>query len=110
MKLKIYFDESCGICKKVRRFLSWFDFLKRCEFLFAKDMSFNEDTEAMQNRYVDMYSYDGSNFYKGYDSYMQMFKRMPLFYPMYLLMQISFVRKVGEAYYRKVADSRACKI
>jgi hypothetical protein len=58
-----------------------------------------------------MYSYDGIKIYSGYDSYMQIFRRLIVpFYPIYLLMKLKIVRKVGERYYRKVADSRACKI
>ena len=30
--LTIYFDEGCGICKKVRSFLSFFDFQKNVIF------------------------------------------------------------------------------
>ena len=109
--LTIYFDEGCGICKKVRSFLSFFDFQKKCNFSFAKDMNFEKDSEAMQNRYYDMYSYDGIKIYSGYDSYMQIFRRLIVpFYPIYLLMKLKIVRKIGEHYYRKVADSRACKI
>lgn len=109
--LTIYFDEGCGICKQVRRFLSFFDFGHRCEFSFAKDMNLEQDSEAMLNRYLDMYSFDGTKTYRGYDSYMQIFKRLAFpFYPIYILMKLRFVRLVGEKYYRKVADSRACKV
>ena len=109
--LTIYFDEGCGICKRVRSFLSFFDFQNKCNFSFAKDMNLDEASEAMQNRYYDMYSYDGIKIYSGYDSYMQIFRRLIVpFYPIYLLMKLKMVRKIGEHYYRKVADSRACKI
>jgi predicted DCC family thiol-disulfide oxidoreductase YuxK len=110
-KLFVYFDESCGVCKKVKAFLSFFNFSGDCLFCFAKDMNFPIDSEPMNNRYYDMYSFDGTNFYKGYDSYYQIFKRMRFpFLPLYFLMKVKLIRKIGEKLYRKVADSRNCKI
>jgi len=110
-QLTIYFDEGCGICKDVRKFLSLFDFQNQCVFSFAKDMNFDINSEPMQNRYFDMYSYDGKNFYKGYDSYMQIFKRLKIpFYPLYILMHLKVIRRIGEKIYRKAAESRTCKM
>ena len=74
-------------------------------------MNFDKESEVMKDRYYNMYSYDGTNIYSGYDSYMQIFRRLTIpFYPFYLLMKLKIVRKIGERYYRKVADSRSCKI
>jgi hypothetical protein len=95
----------------VKVFLAFFDFQNKCDFSFAKDMNLDKESEAMQNRYNDMYSYDGIKIYSGYDSYMQIFRRLTFpFYPFYLLMKLKIVRNIGERYYRKVADSRTCNI
>ena len=109
-KLTIYFDEGCGICKKIRRTLKALHFRDKIEFSFAGAMDFEPSSEPMLNRYSDMYSFDGRSFYKGYDSYMQLTRRMLLLYPLYLLMHLKPVRILGERIYRKVADSRACSI
>ena len=109
-KLSIYFDESCGICKKVRKILMFFN-NGTCEFSFAKEMNFKSDSDPMLNRYVDMYSFDGNSFYKGYDSYLQIFRRLKIpFYPFYLIMLLKPVRFIGEKIYRRVAEKRACQI
>ena len=108
--LKVYFDESCGICKNVKKILTFISFNKKCEFLFADEMDFPPNSEEMLNRYYDLYSFDGTNFFKGYDTYCQIFKRNPLLFVFYLFMKLPFVKFIGEKIYRKVANSRTCKI
>lgn len=109
-KLHIYFDEGCGICKKVRSFLSFFN-NGSCEFKFAKDMNFDENSIEMKSKYYDLYSYDGEQFYKGYDTYLEIFKRLKVpFYPIFLFMKIKLIKEIGEKIYRSIADKRTCNI
>lgn len=109
-KLTIYFDEGCGICKKIRATLKALHFRGRIRFSFAREMDFDPASAPMQNRYFDMYSYDGDRFYSGYDSYLQLTKHMLLLYPLHLLMHLKPVRAIGERIYSKVAESRTCNI
>ena len=109
-KLEVFFDESCGICKRVMKLLSVFNYRGQCCFLFAEQMQYHSHPEVMKNRYFDLYSFDGNQFFSGYDTYMQIFKRSLLLMPVYYLMKLSIVRRIGERIYRKVADSRSCKV
>lgn len=109
-KLTIFFDEGCGICKKISSFLNFFN-NGSCEFKFAKDMNFDEETDEMKLRYYDLYSYDGEKFFKGYDTYLEIFKRIKTpFHPLFLFMKIKIIRKIGQKIYRKIADQRTCDI
>ena len=109
-KLVIYFDEGCGICKKVRSFLNFFN-NGSCEFKFAKDMNFAKDTEEMKLKYYDLYSYDCELFFKGYATYLEIFKRLKIpFYPLFVIMKIKIIRNIGEKIYRNIADKRTCDI
>lgn len=108
--ITIFVDESCGICNKVRNILSRFNYKGKCNFEFAGDMNFSADTEAMKNRYYDLYAFDGVSFYTGYDTYIEIFRRDNFLLIFYWLMKINFIRFLGERIYRKVADRRACKI
>jgi len=108
-RLIVYFDEGCGPCTKVKIIMSFLR-IGRCEFKFAKDMKFDEKSDAMINRYNDLYCFDGISFYSGYDTYLQIFKRSFLLYPIFLFMKITFIRKIGNQTYRKIADNRKCQI
>lgn len=109
-KLIIYFDEGCGICKRVSSFLKFFN-NGSCEFKFAKDMNFDKDSIEMKSKYYDLYSYDGEQFFKGYATYLEIFKRLKVpFYPLFLFMKIRVIRKIGEKTYRNIADKRTCDV
>ena len=109
-KITIYVDEGCGICKKTLRVLKPLVIKSLVVFKFARDMNFDPKSEPMQNRYIDLYSYDGQFFYSGYQTYLEITKRSILLFPLHLIMRIGIIRKIGEKIYRRIADSRACKV
>ncbi|MBU78918.1 MAG: hypothetical protein CMD29_02195 [Flavobacteriales bacterium] len=109
-KIIIYIDEGCGICKKTSRVLKPIVIKNLVIFKFAKDMNFDPNSEPMQKRYIDLYSYDGEFFYSGYQTYLEITRRSILLFPLHLLMRIGIIRKIGEKIYRKIADLRACKV
>lgn len=105
----VYVDETCGICKKVQRVLRPL-VTKKVIFKFAHQMNFDPQSEPMLNRYYDLYCYDGETFHKGYQTYVEITRRSYILFPLHLLMRIFFIRLIGEKIYRRVADSRVCKI
>lgn len=108
--LTIYFDESCGICRKIKSFLMAIDFFNTCRYSYAGNMDFDEAGDPMKNRYFDLYSYDGQDFYAGYETYLQITKRIFMLWPLHLIMRMPFVRPVGEKIYARVARSRTCTL
>ena len=108
--ITVYIDESCGACKKVKKILKPLVIKNKVVFKFAEDMDFNPDSEAMINRYTDLFSYDGEKFYKGYDTYTQISRRSYVMFPLFLFMKIPFVKLLGNKIYQKISKSRTCKI
>lgn len=109
-KITVYIDEGCGICKNTSRVLKPIVIKSLVIFKFAKDMNFDPKSEPMQKRYIDLYSFDGEFFYSGYQTYLEITRRSILLFPLHLIMRIEIISKIGKKIYRKIADSRACKV
>lgn len=109
-KLNVYFDESCGICGKMARIITLLDFRHMIVCSFAEDLANEPEKEVRERRYTDLFSFDGNKYFSGYDTYLEITKRLPIMFLLHLVMKISFVRILGEKIYRKVADNRSCKI
>lgn len=109
-KLTVFVDEGCGICKNVMQVLKIFVNNELVIFKYAKDMDLNPKSEPMKRRYIDLYSSDGSLFYSGYQSYLEITRRSVLLFPFHIVMKIPPIRRIGEKIYRRIADSRACEI
>ena len=110
MKLNVYFDESCGICKKISKIISYLDFKNKIECRFAEELEDNSDETIRNNRYYDLFSFDGKKYFTGYDTYLEIVKRIPLIFQLYFFMKFKIIRIIGEKYYRRIADKRKCKI
>ena len=82
----------------------------KVKFKYAKDIKFESDCEAMKNRYIDLYCYDGENFFSGYETYIEPIRGSFILYPFYLLLNVKLVRFFGEKINRNIADSRKCEI
>ena len=110
MKLNVYFDESCGICRKISKIIFYLDWKNKIDCRFAEELENNPDETIRNNRYYDLFSFDGKVYFTGYETYLEIVKRIPLIFPLYFLMKFKIIRSVGEKYYRNVADKRKCKI
>ena len=109
--LIVFYDEGCGICSKIARFLSK---LASGEMVVvykkAADMDqFTKETSALQNRYQDMYSLSDDKIFNGYDTYLQIALRTQILLLVSIFMQFLFVRNIGEKIYRRIANSRSCQ-
>ena len=108
--LIVFFDESCGICMKTKSFLEKLN-IKDCEFSTVSKMKFDKDLTVMKDRFIDLQSYDGVNFYSGYDTYVQIFKRY--YYPfhfIYFLLKFWPIKYIGKKIYKKISRSRSCSV
>ena len=105
-KLTIYFDEGCGICQKVKKTMSFFNWRNKYVLLNAEDLV---SEEISYKKYIDLYAFDGDKYIVGYQTYLEIFKRGFIGYPFYLICSIPFIRNIGEKMYRKIADSRTCE-
>jgi hypothetical protein len=104
--LTIYFDQNCGICMKVYKL---FNFLNS-RYLNLSYLS--EITKDMnQNKsYVFIASKSGDNQYYGYDTYCEIFARVPVLSIFYPILKLRTVTKIGKSIYLKVSNTRSCKI
>ena len=83
------YDETCGICNRVMSLLKPL-VSKKVIFTYACEMNFEPNSEPMKDRYYNIYSYDGSNFYKGYQTYVEITRRSFILYPLHLLMRVFY--------------------
>ncbi|WMN08067.1 DCC1-like thiol-disulfide oxidoreductase family protein [Marivirga arenosa] len=104
--LTVYFDQNCGICMKVYKIFETLNssYLK----LSLLQEANNEINQEMAYTYIASKSMEKS--YYGYDTYHEILSRIPVFSLLYPIMKLELVSKIGRSIYRKVANSRTCKI
>lgn len=103
------FDGNCVICQMTRRTINALDWFRRVEFL-------DLHTEAVSERYPEM-DHDElmgeihvidqqGRVYKGFLGTRRMLKAVPLGYPLWLLMQLPGMTRLGRRVYGTIARNR----
>lgn len=104
------FDGYCVICQSTRRIVKTLDWLNRVEFL---DL---HDTQQVQARYPGM-DYNAmmgeihvitpdKEVYAGFKATRRMLRELPLGFPIWLLLQLPGMDKIGVRVYRWIARNR----
>lgn len=110
-KLVVFYDETCGMCKRVMNILARLGCGHRVVYREAMTMEeYFNNPDALANRYYDLYSFAGNDIFHGYDTYVQIAKRTVLLIPFYPIMLIPPVKWIGQKIYRRIADQRTCAI
>lgn len=126
-RLRVLYDGNCGLCRRTMAVLGVLDWLqqlkpvnalKRAD-VEAEGLGFLEDAALVQ----DMHSAwrdggrgtgdegeTGWRTAKGFDAYQQIAWRVPLLWPLLPVIYLPPVVAMGWKVYRRVADSRACRI
>jgi hypothetical protein len=109
--LRVFFDESCGLCGRVAWVLGRLGNRGRVEFWPARDLDrFTDDRRARADRYTDMVSLADTELYIGYDTYVQIAARTTALRLLRPLMQLRSIRKIGEPLYHRISRSRRCMV
>ncbi|MBF0279636.1 MAG: DUF393 domain-containing protein [SAR324 cluster bacterium] len=108
-QLIVFYDEGCENCLRIAGILKKIVKEERIIFKKALEMEqYTSDQCGLQNRYYDLFAVSNEETFSGYDTYLQIVKRIPLLSPLNTLLQNSLVRFIGEKVYRFIADRRSC--
>ncbi|MBL8014102.1 MAG: DUF393 domain-containing protein [Candidatus Omnitrophica bacterium] len=112
--ITVLYDGSCSFCRRAIAFLRVFDILGRINY---QDLNGFEISPALKAQGIksedlmyDMHALGQSRIWKGFAAYRQIALRIPLLWPVYPFLFLGPVQTIGNNIYRRVADSRTCKI
>lgn len=117
--LRILYDGNCGLCRRtlgVLGTLDWFQALKpinalKREAVEAEGLGLLDDAALMQDMHAAWEDQQGEwQVAKGYAAYQAIAWRVPLLWPILPLLYLPPIPTIGRAVYRRVADSRACRV
>lgn len=104
------YDGTCVICEQTRRFVRFFDWRQRVEFL---DLHAHE---AVRARFPDLREADlmgeihviddAGEVHRGYYGSRRLLKELPLWFPVWLLLRLPGMDAVGVRVYRFIARHR----
>jgi predicted DCC family thiol-disulfide oxidoreductase YuxK len=110
----VLYDGNCGLCRRTMAGMRTLGVLGTVRFVNATDAKARVeagitdlDEESLMR---DMHVVVGGRAWRGYESYRRMLVRMPVLWPLLPLMYLPPVAAVGRRIYRRVADSRACRL
>ena len=107
----VLYDGDCRLCRRAIALVRSLDLCDALEPVAASDprrRSYPALTDEMLAH--DLYVVAGAESSAGYDAYVRIASRVPLLWPLALLMRVPPVAGVGRRLYRRVADSRACAV
>ena len=108
--LKFFYDAECPLCLRTKIILGFFDWRKSIDFKKVQLHAANESAlaEVSEEQLLsDIYSVDKKNrVYRGIDTYVQAFSRIPVLMPLGLLIRIPGIYHLGAWVYGKVAENR----
>lgn len=113
-KLVVLFDGGCGICRRTAACLMSLDGFALLEFSDlhqirsqGRDLPGLPTDEALLR---DLHAYADGKWSLGVGAYARIVARLPLLWPIYPLLVIPGAKGIANRIYRKVADSRLCRI
>ncbi|MEO0530739.1 MAG: DCC1-like thiol-disulfide oxidoreductase family protein [Planctomycetota bacterium] len=117
--IRVLYDGNCGLCRRTMAVLGVLDWLQvlrpvnalNRELVEQERLGFLEDAALMQDMHAAWFGGDGEwQSAKGYAAYQQIAWRVPLLWLTLPLIYLPPVAAIGRQVYRRVADSRACRV
>lgn len=111
--LTVLYDGQCERCRRTIRGLRTLDVLGRVRYVDAFDDS---AVTVVSRRFDatmlarDMHVVSGDRVLKGFEGYRALAARIPLLWPIWPLLHVPLVAAVGRRIYRRVADTRICRV
>ncbi|TWT46928.1 DCC1-like thiol-disulfide oxidoreductase family protein [Botrimarina hoheduenensis] len=117
--MRVLYDGNCGLCRRTMAVLGVCDWLEQLKPINALDraaveaegLEFLEDADLVTDMHAawpDETTEWGVE--RGYAAYQAIAWRVPLLWPTLLVVYLPPVAAIGRAVYRRVADSRACRL
>ncbi|HEY9622232.1 MAG TPA: DCC1-like thiol-disulfide oxidoreductase family protein [Crinalium sp.] len=113
-EMYVVYDGNCKLCRRTIATLRSFDLLDRITYVNALD----DEALAAHNltwldanaTLADMHAVVDRDAWKGFAAYRALSYRMPIFWLFLPLLYVPPIPTIGNAIYRKVADSRTCSL
>lgn len=109
-KLLFYYDEECPLCNRTKIIISHLDFFRAVEFKGVQTYGFEDERLKVisKDELLDnIYSISRSDkVFHGIDTYKYAFKRIPLLFPLGILISIPGIYHLAAAVYKGVAENR----
>ena len=110
----VLYDGNCALCRKTIKTLAFLDVFQRLMFINvlspgAKDIIQNLNFN-LEDLLYDMHIVEGNKSWKGYKAYQRISFRIPILWILVPFLYFPPVKYVGERIYRRVADSRTCRV
>ncbi len=113
-EMTLFYDGNCGICRRTVAVTKRFDLLGRIHYVNALSaegaVGLSAAGISQEAALHDMHAVLGSKITRGYDAYRTLSWRIPVLWPLSPLMYLGPVAVIGRRVYRKVADSRTCRL
>jgi predicted DCC family thiol-disulfide oxidoreductase YuxK len=110
----VLYDGNCGLCRRTMAGMRTLGVLGTVRFISATDRAARAeagvaglDEESLMR---DMHVVVAGRAWRGYESYRRLLIRIPIFWPLWPLMYLPPVAAMGRRIYRRVADSRTCRL
>ncbi len=107
-QIEFFYDSKCNLCQRAVKIVRLFDITRRVRFVSAQSskeylekngIPLEDALYYLAGRYKD-------KFYKGYDLYIQVVSKLPLFWIFWPFLWLGKITKIGPAIYQKIADNR----
>ncbi|MGL4514972.1 MAG: DCC1-like thiol-disulfide oxidoreductase family protein [Lacipirellulaceae bacterium] len=118
--MRVLYDGNCGLCRRtlgVLGALDWFGALRPVNALDRaaverEDLDWLSDDDLMTDMHAAWRPGEAREweFARGYGAYQALAWRVPMLWPLVPILGLWPVTAIGRLVYRKVADSRACRV
>lgn len=116
--IRVLYDGNCGLCRRTMAVLGVMDWLQslrpvnalKREAVEAEGLGQLDDAALMQDMHAAWRDGDDWKVAKGYTAYQAIARRVPLLWPLLPILYLPPVAAIGRQLYRRVADSRACRV
>jgi predicted DCC family thiol-disulfide oxidoreductase YuxK len=111
--VKILYDDGCRMCRRTISVVRALDVWRILEPIPGaggdpRRLRYPQITDEMLTH--DLFAIREHRVVGGYDAYVLIASRLPLLWPATLLMRLPPVAAIGRSIYRRVADSRSCRV
>ncbi len=118
-KLKVLYDGECYVCYAEMKQYKIFDKKNKIEMVNIKDSQFDAHHYGLKDEEVNLHMHaidEEGNVFKGVDSFIEIWKRIPIFTPFSVLMNNKLVKPFFKInyylfakYIRKKLPKRKCE-
>ena len=108
-KILVFYDTECPLCLRTKIFIEFFDIFKKVKFLGVQtDANNYKELKERDDLLIDIYSIELKNniVYNGVDTYIKIFKNIPYFYMLGVILKLPLFYQFSKWIYNKIASTR----